>query len=249
MKKIVLGLVLTAAAASFGDAANRLVTFSTPGTDTYADGTAVLDGERYALVYVKGAFGGITADGQAADADDAVLAVLPRAKNGRCPTTVFQVDSQVADALTGGSYAVYLLDTRLAPDAQGVVRLAGTDAATGLPTAIAATTEVASGVVAPALGGSVASGTASAEQAVASADPVGAPRPVVKAIRVEGAYVYLTVANTIPALQYNVAGGATPDALTEKVGTPAQGAATADGEITIVAPKSAAGGFFKVRRN
>ena len=133
--------VTAAAGLCFGDASNLLVTFSTPGPDRYADGSTVRDGERYALVYVRGTFGGIAADGSAVEADDAVVAVLSRAEKGRCPTTVFQVPSDLAKTLTGGSYAVYLLDTRLAPT--DAVRLAATDAKTGLPTAIAATTEVA----------------------------------------------------------------------------------------------------------
>ena len=249
MKKLVFGLMAMAAAVCFGDAANLLVKFSTPGPDKYADGTTVLDGERYALVYVKGAFGGITADGKAADADDTVVAVLPRAQGGRCPITVFQVDSKLAEGLTGGSYAVVMLDTRLAPTAEGAVALASADAETGLPTAIAATTEVVTDVSASAVSATSVKGEAAADKAVASAVPADAPTPVVKSIKVEGAYVYITVAGTIPALQYNVAGGTAPDALDDKVGAPAQGAATVDEEITIVAPKSANGGFFKVQRN
>ncbi len=249
MRKTLLGVAVCAANLCFGDASNLLVTFSTPGPDRYADGSTVLDGERYALVYVRGSFGGIAADGRAVDADDAVVAVLSRAEKGRCPTTVFQVPSELAKTLTGGSYAVYLLDTRLAPAANGVARLAPADARTGLPTAIAKTTEVATKIVADAYAGTRATGVAAKEAAVATAVPADAPQPVVKSIRVEGAYVYITVAGTIPSLQYNVAGGVTPDRLTSVVGTPAQGAASVDEEITIVAPAQADGGFFRVQRN
>ena len=249
MKKLLLGVAVCVANLCFGDASNLLVTFSTPGPDRYADGKTVLDGERYALVYVRGSFGGIAADGRAVDADDAVVAVLSRAEKGRCPTTVFQVPSELANTLTGGSYAVYLLDTRLAPAADGAVRLAPTDAKTGLPTAIAKTTEVATEIAANAYAGTRATGVAAAADAVATAVPADAPQPVIKSIRVDGAYVYITVAGTIPSLQYNVAGGETPDSLMPGVGAPAQGAASVDEEITIIAPAQADGGFFRVQRN
>ncbi len=249
MKKTLLGVAVCAANLCFGDASNLIVTFSTPGPDRYADSSTVLDGEHYALVYVRGTFGGIAADGRAVEADDAVVAVLSRAEKGRCPTTVFQVPSDLAKTLTGGSYAVYLLDTRLAPATDGAVRLAPTDVQTGLPTAIAKTTEVATQIEASAYAGTRTTGVATAEGAVATAVPADAPQPVVKSIRVEGAYVYITVAGTIPSLQYNVAGGETPDGLKPGVGSPAQGAASVDEEITIVAPATADGGFFRVQRN
>ncbi len=249
MKKMLLGVAACAAGLCFGDASNLLVTFSTLGPDRYADGSTVRDGERYALVYVRGTFGGIAADGSAVEADDAVVAVLSRAEKGRCPTTVFQVPSDLAKTLTGGSYAVYLLDTRLAPTDAGTVRLAATDAQTGLPTAIAATTEVATKIAATSYTGARATGVATAQDAVATAVPADAPQPIIKSIRVEGAHVYITVAGTIPSLQYNVAGGETPDSLTPGVGAPAQGAASVDEEITIVAPKGEHGGFFRVQRN
>lgn len=62
-KPVTVAPLFNAAAAGlcFGDASNLLVTFSTPGPDRYADGSTVRDGERYALVYVRGTFGGIAA--------------------------------------------------------------------------------------------------------------------------------------------------------------------------------------------
>ena len=115
MKKLLAGIVAMASAAVFADAANTLVYFYSEGPDTYADGSTVLDGERYALVWSQdGNFDGFTVSGEAVDKNDKVFSIMPRAKNGRCPMTVFQVDS--AEAPAEGVYAVYLLDTRTAAD-------------------------------------------------------------------------------------------------------------------------------------
>ena len=51
MKKTIAALFAVASAAVF--AGDLLISFSTPGPDKYADGTQVLDGEYYSLVYTK----------------------------------------------------------------------------------------------------------------------------------------------------------------------------------------------------
>ena len=40
-------------------------------------------------------------------------AVAPLAKGGKCPETVFEIDADYAETLKGGSFALYLLDTRV----------------------------------------------------------------------------------------------------------------------------------------
>ena len=50
MKKLLFTMVVAAFGAAFGAANDTILVFSTKGPDTYADGTSVLDGERYALV-------------------------------------------------------------------------------------------------------------------------------------------------------------------------------------------------------
>ena len=98
------------ATVTLADAANVLISFSTTA-DTYADGTAVKDGEWYALCWsADGKFDGLNLDCTPVDPAEKVLILAPLAKGGRCPYVVFQVDSAKAPA--GGNYFVYLLDTR-----------------------------------------------------------------------------------------------------------------------------------------
>ena len=117
MKKLVTMIGIAglafAATAAIDDA---LLSFSTVGPDKYSDGTTVLDGECYALVWTKNGatFGGIAADGTAVSETDEIVLVAPVAKGGRCPNVLFQIDSATADRLADGTYGVYLLDTRVA---------------------------------------------------------------------------------------------------------------------------------------
>ena len=113
-----------AATAAMDDA---LLTFSTVGPDKYSDGTTVLDGECYALVWTKtgATFGGIAADGTAVAETDKIVLVAPVAKGGKCPKVVFEVDADdMAKKYKGGSWSVLLLDTRRW-GADGVARPAG----------------------------------------------------------------------------------------------------------------------------
>ena len=114
MKKSVL-FVMSAALAFAANAAQNdsLVTFSTKGPDKYADGTTVLDGECYALVWTpKGSAGAVVAANGTVQGGEIVL-TAPVAKNGRCPKVVFEVDAGlVASRYNDGTWNVYLLDTR-----------------------------------------------------------------------------------------------------------------------------------------
>ena len=74
-----------------------------------------------------------------------------------------------------------------------------------------------------------------------------APRPRITGMRLEDGKVVLTVADTVPSLDYDLAGGATPDALAAGVAQePVEGAATRT--ITLRADAAAGAGFFKVIR-
>ena len=223
------------AVASFAAVNDTLISFSTPGVDTYADGTAVKDGECYALVWSKdGVFEGIDVNGNPLDANDRVVLVAPVAKDGKCPALIYQVGADVAATLAGGQYGVYLLDTRR-PAATGetVVGLEdgklafvrslaaaadGVAVADGKPTSIAAT---------DAVGGAVA--TAYAEVAA----------PAV-AIKVEAATVKLTVSGMNPFAAYWVQKGTDIKDISEKVAD-----VPADGEVAL--PKTDAAAFFKVK--
>ena len=248
MKKAMFSMLAALAAAVASAAANdALVTFSTKGPDKYADGTAVVDGERYALVWTAPGSDGaaIAADGSVKGGE--IVLTAPVAKGGRCPTVVFEVGADLMSSrYVGGTWSVYLLDTRRY-GADGAVTLAGSVG--GLPVAINAAGAVAGSSV--ALSSGVISGVvaASASAATATAVPEGTPSPTITGIRVEGANVFVSVKGTVPYLQYGLSSGSTPDAVTEGVsGTPQTGASAPDEEIVLVAPAKSGGAFFKVGR-
>jgi len=245
---------------------DTMITFSTRGPDTYADGTTVRDGECYALVWVRtgAAFAGFAADGKAVDAaNSAVVVHAPVAKGGRCPTVVFEVDAALAEQYAGGTFGVYLLDTRLADGRVGGVN------ASGVPVAVNGWGEVK--VKGEGEGeGEGEQRTVSASRTLQTLQtsqpsvcvttkseiPADAPKPQITAMRIVGDKVFLTVKNTIPCLQYaakevNVGGeGGSAVNLQPSTTTSvsAQGAATVDEEITVIAPKKGDSGFYSVGR-
>ena len=228
-----LTVAATLAGGAFADAANTLITFSTPGPDKYADGATVKDGEIYALVWSQdGNFDGFTTEGAAVDANDQVIFRAPIAKDGKCPLTLFQIDSKVAPQ--GGQYAVYLLDTR-----------AGNGIVTG--SAVAKTFGGAGGtanIAAAKTDNTVdADGNAVAIKTGAAGlvDTTGVAAPVIKGIKVEGANVKITVGNILPGLIYEVKGGLKGDA--DLTGTTAEKVGD-DVEFTVPA---AAANFFKIK--
>ena len=251
MKKLmtmigVAGLAF-AATAAIDDA---LLAFSTVGPDKYADGTTVLDGECYALVWTKNGatFGGIAADGTAVAETDKIVLLAPVAKDGRCPNVLFQIDSAKADELADGTYGVYLLDTRVVSN--GTTKPAGIkNGKLSLVNGYGLATK------ATKAGKATAGGVTTAEEkdseggqvvAAGAAAPKDLPQPKITSIKIEGDYVKLTVQN-LPGFM-RVSSGADVSA------DDAQGAAQAtDGktdEVILYAPKAAAGsGFFKVIRN
>lgn len=249
MKKAMFSMLAALAAAVASAAANdALVTFSTKGPDKYADGTAVVDGERYALVWTAPGSDGaaIAADGSVKGGE--IVLAAPVAKGGRCPTVVFEVGADLMSGrYAGGTWSVYLLDTRRY-GADGAVTLAGSVG--GLPVAINAAGLVAGSSVKLSSGGiSDAAVVAAASASSATAVPEGTPSPTITGIRVEGANVFVSVKGTVPYLQYGLSSGSTPDAVTEGVsGTPQTGASAPDEEIVLVAPAKSGGAFFKVGR-
>lgn len=201
------------AASAFADAANALISFSTPGPDRYADGTTVKDGEWYALVWSQdGVFEGITADCKALGAGDEVLLVASLAKDGKCPYMIFQVDS--AKAHDTGVYGVYLLDTRTADGSQ--VAAANAD---GKPASVNGAALTQGYTAAAATAGGAKTGPAIAARAwdASAVDTAaeGFSQAKIAAIEVKGAQVKLTVTGLMPAVKYNVRMGEKPDALTD----------------------------------
>jgi len=111
-KFIAIAAVAATATGAFADAANVLVSFSTTA-DKYADGTPVKDGEWYALAWsADGVFEGLQLDCTPIDPNDLVIMKASLAKGGKCPYTVFQIDSQSPNCKRTGTYSVVMLDTR-----------------------------------------------------------------------------------------------------------------------------------------
>ncbi len=238
MKKLMtMVAVLGFAVAGFAAVNDALLTFSTPGQDKYADGTTVLDGECYALVWTKAgaAFAGLKADGTPVAETDKVILVAPVAQGGRCPTIVYQIPAATADALTGGSYGVYLLDTRVKA-ADGTTALAGFE--DGKPVAVNAqaavgdsTTASSAGQASMAVAATVVGGAA--VEAVTIIDV-----PKITGLKVAGAKIQVTVAGMSPVATYKVYTGSQPGKLETEVAAEAQ-----DGTFTFEKPE---GQFFKI---
>lgn len=225
---------LALAAPVFAAQNDTLVSFSTKGPDTYADGTTALDGESYALVWVKdgATFAGFLADGTVADpANSKCLVAVPRAIGGCCPLTVFQIDADYAATLEGGSYSVYLLDTRVADGENGYVVGGVKKAVNGY------------GAVATGIGDTAAQAGAVGVTAVADL-PTDLPKPVIKDIKMVDGYVYVTVANTVPFLKYG---------LNESDGVEDAGAvyeapqSGSDADLLFIAPATGDSGFFSIQ--
>ena len=247
MNKIAAFGIIATLALSVNAAQNDLlIMFSTKGTDTYADNSEVLDKECYALVWDEdGAPFTVAADGTTTGGE--IVLAAPVAKNGRCPKVLFEVDAGRVKAkyADGGSWKVYLLDTRrfgadgttLAPlkdgkptlvNAAGVVGDASVTLSSGAPSSV---------FVEPA--------TATATE---SALPAGFDKqPKIAGIDFFGDKVFVTVENTVPYLAYDLSEGGTPDDVSKKLNDPRTGGD--DGTVILVAPKKDGGAFFRINRN
>lgn len=245
-RRAVCGVVAALACCSAFAAANdALISFSTKGVDRYADGSAVIDGECYALVWTAAGSDGaaIAADGSVKGGE--IVLTAPVAKGGRCPTVMFEVAADdIETKYKNGTWSVYLLDTRRY-GADGSVTLAGCSG--GRPVAVNAAGLVAGSSVKLSSGGiSDAAVAAAASASSATAVPEGTPRPEIAGIRVDGANVFVTVRGTVPHLAYGLKSGETPSEVSEPAGAPRSGEDS--GEIILVAPVKKGGGFFKVER-
>ena len=213
MKRLFSPLLLAAALAlSAGSApagVNDLVlAFSTPGVDRYADGSPVLDGECYALVWSPAgqAFAGFHADGTAASPADRVVLAAPLALDGRCRDCLFQVPADEAAALKGGTWSVCLVDTRTAAGVPA-------GAENGVPKRVNRWAVVEGGVkVADAsalVGGSTgkpaARGMGGGVRATTLSEvPASTPAPVITAMEVADGVAAFAVADTVSYLTYTV---------------------------------------------
>ena len=233
MKKILAAVFALASAAVFAGANDLLIVFSTPGPDKYADGTTVLDGESYALVW--------TGD----NGEQETLLALPLAKDGKCDPFLFIVDeNDVKNAkYKNGTWGVYLLDTRdFVKDPTGKTLSAiGED---GKPSTVNVTAAVKDGVAnASGFASAMAkNGVVAGDYNLAAAE---VPAPKVTGIKIVGANVIVTVKDTVPFVGYTLQAG--DDTINFAV---PEGAASASGdsanEISLIAPKKDGAQFFKV---
>ena len=239
MKKLLVAMVVAAFGAAFGAANDTILTFSTQGPDTYGDGTTVLDGERYALVWVKDgtAFAGLTADCKPLAETTKVIAVAPLAKGGKCPETVFEIDAAYAATFAGGSFALYLLDTRVEKD--GKVALASESGGEGTrrPTTVNAA-GLASTSPSTSASPSTSSSTSVALATVGVYTKIDEPR--IDAMRIAGAKIELTVNGMSDAAEYMVVQGAEPGKVGARMET------TIQGEKLIVDKPEGGAMFFRV---
>ena len=193
MKKTLLVAMVAAAGLAFGAVDDTILTFGTKGADKYVDGTPVLDGECYALVWTPNGstFGGFKADGTLVSDTDKLIVVAGVAKGERCPTTLFEISAADAEQYKNGKFALYLLDTRImTAEGKPVAGGAGVFAAGAAGVAVNAAGAAGTAVAGGASEGSIGGGTAVLAEIGAYTEIAA---PVIKAIDVAGEDVTLTV--------------------------------------------------------
>ncbi len=234
MKKTIAALAALVSAAVFAGQNDLLITFSTPGPDKYADGSVVLDGESYALVWTPNAGG-----------DSLTVLLAPFAKGGKCQPTLFSIDESNVSKYDDGTWSVYLLDTRdFENDATGNTMTKATLADVNAGKGYNAKAKVVDGIVTTGTFNSAPS-----VPAVAAGDfdleSAGVPSPKVTGIQVLDDNVAVTVSNTVPFVGYTLQAG--DDAFNFSV---PDGASSANGkagaDIMLVTPKKDGAQFFKV---
>ena len=249
-KSIALVLAGLGAGALFAGMNNVVIQFSTVGPDKYADGTTVMDGECYALVWTPtgSEFQGINAEGEAAG-DSKVVVKAPIAIGGKCPNVQFQIDETFANAnYPDGTWGVYLLDTRkFATEAvtvtvdgkevkQTQVRIDanGKKLVTGVGGAVSGYGQVVTNV-----GRKLSS--ADAKAGTVQSIPAGIQPPTISDFKVINGMAYLYLKDTSSAVSYGVAAGQAPGTLTPVSQQPVQGGGN---ETIIITPATGAAGFF-----
>ena len=254
--------------AVFAGMEDMVLRFSTPGVDCYADGSAVVDGECYALVWSpKGqTFSGFNADGTAVSSSDRVVLAAPLAKDGRCRDALFQVPAEEYAELKGGEWAVCLVDTRnmngvpagvrdgmpLRVNRWGAIR----DGVKIEPASVSSLAAPATSVkksltrLMTATSGDESNGEDGVQANTVSAVPASVKNnpPKITGINVlDTGEVWLEVDGTVPFLSYTIISGSTPGNLQED-----SCSEVVDGKsgtkITIGTAQSADCRFFRVIR-
>jgi len=244
MKKLLIGVCLMAVSLAHASVDNVTIAFATPGPDKYADGSTVLDGEKYALVWTPtgSTFAGVAADGTAVAPSRVALKAV--AQGGRCPDVLFQIDETYAAAnYPNGSWTVVMLDTRkfaVDPVTKVIDRTqvasVGGDVVNGYVAATVPTVSRTAASVAPA--GIVTAGDTRAV-------PEGGENLTITGIALEDDLVKITAKGALPSMTYALKAG-------DKVGELKADAdageryGEADGTVTIYTPKKDGAQFYGV---
>ena len=230
---------------------NVVIQFSTVGPDKYADGTTVMDGECYALVWTPtgSEFLGINDKGEAVG-DSKVVLKAPFAKGGHCPNILFQVDEGYANEhYNGGTWGVYLLDTRKfatkevtdtvdgkkVTQTQIEIDSTGKKIATGVGGSVSGYGQVVANV------GRTLS-PSGAKDGVVQSIPAGIQPPTIRDFKVVNGMAYLYLKNTSSAVSYGVAAGQDPGNLAPVRQQPVQGGGN---ETIIITPATGAAQFYQ----
>ena len=216
MKKLVSMVMGLAAAAVFAIPMPevQVLNFSIQGNETYADGSALANGECYALVWSEdGVFEGINGDGTAKGAGDEVIYIGQIVKGA-------DVTFQIADGFKrSGSFDIWILDTRVFEN--GAVKSVGKTAdgkvtVTKAVKATSAAVQVASSKSASAptaIGGVPGGAVVDAPTA-----PANIPQLKFTSIRLDGDYVVMEAENTVPGVNYVTVSGGKESGITTATG-------------------------------
>ena len=241
-----------------GEIQDRLIRFSTPGPDCYADGSPVADGECYALVWSPTGtpFSGFNADGTTISPNDRVILAAPLAKGGKCRDTVFQIPAQTYAELSGGEWAVCLVDTRTArglPAGLTENRLRRVNRWGVVTSGVKIAPASASGLSLMAgLGKALPANTTGADAqgfcaGVISAVPETVKPPRITAFTLTDGVIRLSVTDTVPFLTYTLMSGPEPGALKADAAADAVDG-NPEAEITIGTEAAGKSRFFRVKR-
>ena len=250
-KSIALVFAVLVAGTLLAGMNNVVIQFSTIGPDKYADGTTVINGESYALVWTPtgSEFQGIGSNGEAVG-DSKVAVKAPVAIGGKCPNVQFQIDEAFANAnYPDGTWGVYLLDTRKFATEEVTVTVDGKDVTQTQIKVDADGKKVAMGVGGTVSGyGRVVSNlgrtlsAAGAEAGIVQNIPAGIQPPTIKDFKVVNGMAYLYLQNTAPTASYGVAAGQDPGNLAPVPQQPVLGGGN---ETIIITPATGTSGFYQ----
>lgn len=251
MKKTVFCLALLVGVCAFASIDNVVVTFSTKGPDTYADGNVVVDGEIYALVWVKNGvtFAGIDANGDVVDKDNSrVLLKAPVAKGGHCPNIQFEIDADYYQSagLKNGQLFVYLMDTRrfqmddngIVKDADGHPIVASVGDTSKLVNGYGAATDA---IICDQF--AAANLSKSAKTGEAAAVPEKGKQLKIKDIKLVEGNVWIYVSGSLQSMRYGVKMGKMPNELKKNV---KELYGSGNDDLIIVTPQKEDSAFFSV---